>query len=280
MLWKAMKLGALTIGGGALLGGLIFGSDLTSYIRSSSNSISRSIKDNIPLDFQITRARDLLAGTDSEMRKNVRLMAEEEVDIASLRTDIDRAKESLDEERARLQKLRDDLATSQKSFTFGEFTYTREQLTQELARRFKFYQEAEAALEQRRQILVNRQKALATASQAMELARAQRVTLQSEVDALQSRCRLVEATSGGTDVHFDNTKLAQAEQVVGEVRRQLDISEHVLVQEAKFTDPMAIDVMDEKDLLKKVDAHLAESHATAPSAPSPLSDTAAAIGNH
>ena len=279
MLWKARsKWGTVGVGGTLLLGGVVFGHELSSYLRSSTNSISRSIKDNIPMDFQISRARDLLSGTEGEMHKNVRLMAEEEVDIASLSTSIGKAKESLDQEKARLAKLRDDLAGSQTSFKFGEFVYTREQLAQELARRLKFFQEAQAALQQRQEILVSRQKALATASQAMEVARAQRATLESEIDALEGRWRLVVATSNGGDVHIDNTKLgARAEQVVGEVRRQLDISEQVLAQEAKFTDPMQIDVLDEKDLLKKVDAQL--SAQTALPAPSDkLSDASAVIG--
>jgi DNA repair exonuclease SbcCD ATPase subunit len=277
MLWKAIKWGTVGVGTTALLGGVVFGHELSSYLRSSTNSISRSIKDNIPMDFQISRARDLLSGTEEEMHKNLRLMAEEEVDIASLSGSIGKSKESLDQEKARLAKLRDDLTGSQTSFKFGEFVYTREQLAQELARRLKFFQEAQAALQQRQEILESRQKALATASQAMEVARAQRATLESEIDALEGRCRLVEATSNGGDVHIDNTKLAQAEQVVGEVRRQLDISEHVLAQEAKFTDPMEIDVLDEKDLLKKVDAQLS-AQTKEPAGSDKLSDASSAIG--
>lgn len=256
MLWKALKLGALTVGGGAIIGGLVLGSDLGSYLRSSCKSVRVAVKDNIPIDFQLRRARDLLDETGPEMKQNVRLMAEQEVEIASLKGDIELAKQNLGEEKIRVAKLRDCLSTAQTSFTFGDFTYGREQLKQELARRFNLFKEAESALEGKHQLLINRQKALAAAMQAMEQARAQRAALQSQIEALEGQYRLVEATSTGTNVQIDNSKLAQAQKVIAEVRKQLDVSEHMLAHEAKFTQPMQIDVIDEKDLLTQVDSHL------------------------
>jgi len=230
MLWKAIKLTAVTVGGSALLGGFIFGTDLGSYVRSSFNSTARSVKDNVPLDFQLQRARDLLADTGPEMQKNVRLMAEEEVDIAALRADIDRTKLSLADEKGRLQKLRDSLGTADTSFTFGDFTYTRAELAEELSRRFQNYQQGLAAEDQKEALLVNRQKSLGAAMQAMDIARAQRDTLQSEIDGLEGRYRLAQATAAGSGEAIDNSKLSQTELAVGEIRRQLDISDKMLAQ--------------------------------------------------
>jgi hypothetical protein len=45
MLWKAIKLTALTASGASVLGALVFGTDLTSYVRSSCDSMSRSVKE-------------------------------------------------------------------------------------------------------------------------------------------------------------------------------------------------------------------------------------------
>jgi hypothetical protein len=41
----------------------------------------------------------------------------------------------------------------------------------------------------------------------------------------------------------------------------LDISDHMLAEEAKFSSPMAIETIDEKDLLGQVDEHLKGAHA-------------------
>jgi hypothetical protein len=267
MLWKAIKLATITVGSAALVGGFICETEAGSYVRSTYNSMFRAVKADVPVDFQIQRARDLLADTGPEMQKNVRLMAEEEVDIADLRTDIGRTKQSLADEKTRLQKLRDDLATAQVSFIFGDFTYSRQELAQELSRRLQNYQQGLSAESQKEQLLIDRQKALGAAVQAMDIARAQRTTLESEIEGLEGRYRLVQATAAGSGEEIDNSKLAQATQAVGEIRRQLDISDRMLAQEARFSQPMPIDTVNEKDLLSQVDAQLS-GH---PSEPASLS---------
>ena len=158
MFWKTMKLTALTTAGAAAIGGLAFGTDLVSYVRSSCREVSSTVKDNVPVEFQIRRVRDLLDESGPEMQKNIRLMAEQEVDMESMKTDIAQCKLSLEDQKHRLTKLRDTLNTPQTSFTFGDLTYTREQLTEELAQSFDNYKQAEATLQQKAQILDTRKK--------------------------------------------------------------------------------------------------------------------------
>jgi chromosome segregation ATPase len=256
MFWKTIKLAAVTTTGAAVLGGALLGSDLLSYVGSSYHSVSRTVKENIPVEFQIRRARDLLDATGPEMQKNIRLIAEEEVDIVSLRDEITQATQSLAAEKVRLQGLRDDLATNQSTFTIDDLPYSRTQLTQELAHEFANFKEGETSLQQKQQLLENRQAALAAANQAMQIASDQRSGLQSEIDGLEAHYRLIQATAVGTDVQVDNTKLAQAEKVVGDVRRQLAISERTLAEEAKFAHAVPVDPTSEKDLLTQVDASL------------------------
>jgi chromosome segregation ATPase len=259
MLCKLIKLGVLTTAGAAVLGGALLGTDLCSYVGTSFHSASQAVKQNVPVEFQIRRARDLLDATGPEMQKNIRLIAEEEVDIASLHGEIAQATQSLSAEKTRLASLRDELTSTQVSFTIGDLSYTRPQLTQELSQRFTCYKEAETALDQKRQLLQNREAALAAANQAMQVASDQRATLQAQIDGLESHYRLIQATAVGTDVQVDNTKLAQAEKVVGDVRRQLDISERMLAEEAKFSHGIPDAPISEQDLLRQVDASLTNS---------------------
>jgi chromosome segregation ATPase len=278
MLWKAVKLASLTTASAAAIGGVVFGSDLISYVRSSAHSVSLAVKDDVPVEFQIRRVRDLLDDSVPEMQKNIRLMAEQEVDIASMKTDIAQCRQSLDDEKSRLQKLRDVLTSPLTSFTFGDLTYTRAQLTDELAQSFDEYKQAEAALEQKVQLLDTRQKALAEETVALERANTERAALQSQVDALEGRYHLVQATAGGTDLSIDSSKLSQAQQEISDLRRQLDVSEQVLATEAKFARPPQIDVVDEKQLLSQVDSQLSQPADSVP-APSPqLSDAGSVIG--
>jgi hypothetical protein len=94
--------------------------------------------------------------------------------------------------------------------------------------------------------------------------RGRKVALESQVESLMGQYRLVQAASSGSSpVHIDAGKLAQAEKLVSQIRQQLNVAEHVLAREAKFTQPIPVDVIDESDLLTRVDQHFGNGKATA-----------------
>ena len=253
---KMIKWGVIGVAGLAIAGAVVLGTDAGSYIRSSAKSFRASVKDNIPLEFELRRARDLLDDVLPEMQANVRLIAKQEVEIAAAKEDIAIAQKSLEEEKLRVARLRDHLGTTHTSFTFSGVNYSRDELKNELSRRFERYKEAEMTLSGKRRLLENRQKSLIAAERTLDQTRARKVALEAQVETLAAQYRLVQAAGAGNDVRVDETKLAHAERLIGQIRRQLDVAERVLAREAKFTSPIPIDVVNEKDLVAQVDEHL------------------------
>jgi hypothetical protein len=155
------------------------------------------------------------------------------------------------------------VSSGRSSFTLSGLTYTRDQLVQDLSRRFDRYREAEQILAAKRKLYDNRRQALAAAEQQLEQMRVRKVALESQVEALTSQYRLVQTASSNSHVEIDPGKLAQAEHLVGEIRQQLNIAEHVLAREAKFTQPIPVDVIDPQDLVARVERHFDGEKATA-----------------
>ena len=253
---KAIKWGVLGVAGLAIAGAVVLGTDAGSYMRSSAKHLRSSVKDNIPLDFELRRARDLLDEVLPEMQANVRLIAKQEVEIGAAKEEIALAQRSLEEEKIRVARLRDHLGTQNTSFTFSGVNYSREELKGELSRRFERFKEAEMTLSGKKRLLENRQKSLIAAEKQLEQTRARKVALEAQVETLAAQYRLVQAAGAGRDVRIDETKLAHAERLIGQIRRQLDVAERVLAREAKFTSPIPIDVVNEKELVAQVDEHL------------------------
>ena len=258
MICKVIKYGLVLGIGTVVVGGVLLGTDAGSFLRSSFKSVRTAVKDQIPVEFELKRARDLLDEAGPEMRQNVRLIAEQEVEIAHAKAEVKRAEQSLAEETLRVQKLRECLADAQQTrFTLGQFTYGRDQLKQELARRFQRYTDAEQGLAEKKKLLEAREQNVVAAMQALEAARAQRAHLEAQIETLEAKHRLAKAASPGSDaqVRIDNDRLAQAEKLVAQIRKQLEVNERVLAHDAKFTQPITIDVIDEKELIEKFDAH-------------------------
>src|SRR5262245_56179888 len=128
MLFKPFKLVVLTAAGTLLIGGAIFGREVFSYVNSSARSVRQVVKDSVPIEFQLRRARDLVNDIVPEMHANVRLIAQQEIEIEALQSDIEMSRLALSDERVRVAKLRDGLSSQQTSFTFGPAIYSRQQV--------------------------------------------------------------------------------------------------------------------------------------------------------
>lgn len=262
MIYKLLKLGVLSVAAMAIVGGVVFGRDLCSYVSSSARSVRTAVKHTVPVEFELRRARDLVDDIVPEMQANVRLIAQQEVEIDSLRRDIDASRNAIDAERAKVVKLREALATSQTTFAFGRFNWTRDEVKQDLARRFDGLKEAEVILSGKERLLSNREKSLQAAIQTLERTRQQKVLLESQIAALDGQNQLIKAASVGSKFEIDNSKLAQTERLISDIRKQLDVAERVLAHEARFVEPIQVDSMSEKDLLTQIDEHLSGSSAS------------------
>lgn len=269
MILKALKYTVLSGAAALLIGGVVFGTDLFSYARSGGRSISRAVKDNVPVEFQLQRARDMMNDILPEMQANVRAIAEQEVEIAALKGEIKQSEIALADQRDQVAKLRNCLTTAQTSFTVGHLVYSRGEMKDELSRRFDAVREAEQSLAGKQRLLANREKSLQAAVQVMERTKGQRAQLENQIAALEAQNRLVQAAAVGSNVHIDHSKLAQTQQLLAQIKKQLDISERVLAHESKFVEPIRIESeVSEQDLLSEVDSYLKAP--PAPNAPAAL----------
>lgn len=255
MVFRMVKYGAIGAVGLLTVGGIVFGTDLASYARSSVRTVQTSVKDSVPIEFELRRARDMLGEIIPEMQANIRLIAQEEVEIATLENEIERSQASLEVEQVRIGKLRNALTSRQVSYNWQGLNYTPQQVKEELARRFDRYKEAEVVLTGKRKLLDSREKSLHAATQMLDRTRMQKAQLEDQIEALEGQYRLVKAASVGSDLHLDSSKLAQTEKLIDQIKKRLDVAERVLAHESKFTQPIPVDVVDEQELLEEIDAH-------------------------
>lgn len=235
-----------------LVGGLLFGSDVFSYIHSSARSIRTSVKENIPTEFELQRARDMLEQIVPEMHANIQVIAREEVEVENLKRDITRAEAGLREERVRIEKIGGMLSGPAEVFTIANRPYTREVLKSDLARRFESYKEAEMILHGKQKLLARREQSLAAAVASLQRARRQKEVLADKIESLAAQHRLIAAASVGSKFQIESSSLAKTEKLIGDIKKRLDVAERVLAHEGNFVQPIQIDTVDEVDLLEQV----------------------------
>ena len=91
MVKKSLVVGGVIV----LLLGLFFGRDAISYSKTALGGLRQSVKDAVPVEFELTRARDMIKGLKPEIRHNMHVIATEEVEVDDLQTNWPPARSSL-----------------------------------------------------------------------------------------------------------------------------------------------------------------------------------------
>ena len=259
MITKWLKLSVIIVVSVCIIGGLLFGTDMLSYMKSSAKSVQSAVKDSVPIEFELKRAHDLLDEIIPEIHANIRLIAQEEVEVAALNADIEQSQKVIEEERRRVKKLRQALETNLQEYKFGNRKYSRDQLKATLAEHFERFKETEMVLASKERLLIARQGSLQGAMQLLERTRSQKRLLEEKVSGLESQFRLVKASAVGSRIHLDGSKLAQTEKLINNIKKRLDVAERILEHESKIVATIPIDSIEEKDLLGQIDEYFAPS---------------------
>lgn len=241
--------------GVVVVGGMIFGSELFSYIRTSTGAVRETVRESVPIEFELKRARDLIDDILPEIHANVRLIAEDEVEIAALQKNLERSNEELATDRRLLSEIRDKLDTQNVSYEISGRTYSRKQLAQQASLKLDRLKDAEMIQASRQRLLETRQKSLQAAMQMLDRARDRKAELEQKVESLVAQHRLVKASAIGSRFHVDDSKLSKADQLLSDIQKRVDVSERILAHDSVSEITMD-DVLDEDELLSEIDDHL------------------------
>jgi hypothetical protein len=268
MILRWVKWGVMGTVGLGLLGGMLFGRDILSYAKSSAKSVRAVVKDSVPIEFELRRARDLLDGIIPEMQANIRVIATEEVEIAALKGEITKNKEGLNDEQSKIKTLRVALEQPRAQYAFAGRNYSHDEVKRDLAARFERFKESEVVLASKVKVLDAREKSLDAARQMLEKTAGEKRILEAKIEALAGQYRLVKAASTGSQIQVDNSKLAQTEKLIAQIQKRLDVAERVLAAESKFVEQIPVDTVVESDLVAQVDEYFDAHRQQSEKAPS------------
>jgi hypothetical protein len=91
--------------------------------------------------------------------------------------------------------------------------------------------------------------------QLLERTRGRKRILEDQIESLASQHKLVKAAAVGSHFQMDNSKLAQTENLIKQIKNRLDVAERVLAHESKFVQAIPVDAVVEADLLTQVDEY-------------------------
>lgn len=207
-----------------LLGGLMFGREAVSYVTTSAGWMHQTVKDAVPIEFELERARKMIRDLDPEIRKNMTLIAREEVSVERLGESIRKSESQLAQAKGDIMKLNEDLQSGSEYYVYAKRTYSAKQVRDDLENRFQRFKSKEDAVHHLRKVQEARQSALHAAQQKLEAMMAAKSQLEVEIEQLEARMKMVQVAQTRSNFNFDDSHLSRTKDLLGDIQARIDVA--------------------------------------------------------
>lgn len=261
----------------AVLGGLVLGRDSWSYVATSLSSMRQAIKREVPIEFEVQRARDLVAQVDSEIRKCLHVIAEEEVNVDDLRKEVDMQAAAHQRSKDEILVQRRDLKEKKDTYSYGGRIYTVSEVEQDLADRFSRYRTVEETLRSRQQVLTARESSLAAARRKLDNMLDSKEQLQVQIENLEARMKTLQASQVASTVNVDDSQIARTRQLIAHLNKQIEVRQKLVDGAGNVTGliPIEVSASPQADITAQIDEFFGAESAAKPATQTPAPNTAA-----
>ena len=261
-----LKKGLLGLAVSGLLGTFIFGREAVSYFRAGCQNVRNAVKAEVPIEFEMERARTMVEQLVPDIRHCMHIVAEQQVDIENLKNSTLQKDAELSKQKEAILALRTDLGSGKGSLVYGHRSYSQDEVKRDLATRFERFKVAEETLAAERKILVAREQTLVANRQKLETMIQAKKDLEVKLEQLHARMQTVKAAETVSRLSIDDSNLSHAHKLIGELNKQLDVKQRMLDVEGKFVGLIPVEPSVPEaptDLDQQIDAYFSTSTTTA-----------------
>jgi len=221
--------------------GLLFGREGASYFKTSVGWVQEGVRDAVPVEFELGRARQMIKDLDPEIRDNMHLIAKEEVELEHLKKQLGDAEAALTKNRSDIERLNADLKRGDSNFVYCGKTYTGKQVETDLARRFEQYRVKEGTLDKLTQIVAARSNGLEAAKEKLKAMQSARSQLDIDVENMEARLEMVKVAQTTSEFNFDDSRLSRTKELVRDISARLDVAEKLVNAETTYPGQIDLD---------------------------------------
>ena len=235
-----------------LLGVFFFGRGAASYVGTAVGRIKSSIKESVPVTFELDRARKMVKDLVPDIQQNMHKIAQEEVEVDRLDHQITDCRQKLEKDKAAVLRLKGDAESAKQEFSYSGRVYTVAQVKADLSNRFERYKTADATLKSLEEIHIARQKSLEAARQKLEGMLAAKRQLEVDIENLEARQKMVEVAQTTSNFQFDDSQLGQVKELVSDLRTRLQVAEKMVNAETSLHDEIPLDASTPANIVDQV----------------------------
>lgn len=257
MIKKLMICGALGAAGLAAA----FGTAGVSYVRTGWHAASDTVRQNVPIEWEIKRARQMIEDLKPEIANNMQLVAREEVGVTRLAEEVNTKQQLIAKSKQDIMRLKGDLESGSVRFVYAGRDYSKDQVRDDLANRFKQFQVHEKTANKLNQVLAAREKNLDAARRKLDEMLSAKRQLEVEVENLQARLTMVQVAQTANPVSIDDSHLSGTRQLLDDIRTRIDVAERLAGSEGVLEGTIPLDEEPSNDLLTEIADYFGDGRA-------------------
>ena len=236
----------------AVLTGFLLGSDALSYLSTSCERVTASVKDSVPIEFQIDRASKMVRDLEPEIRRSMHVIAKEEAEVEILDEQISTGENEASKAKSDIMRLQSDLKTGKSVFQYASKRFSVGDVKKDLSRRFALYKTSDATLGSLRDMRDARQHNLEAARQKLSAMMTAQKQLEVDVTNLEAKLKLVEVAQASNELQLDGSQLAKAKQLMLDIRTRLDVAAKLANADTNFQVGIPLDGVASENITDQV----------------------------
>ena len=248
----------LGLGLAGLVGVFVLGHEAVSYVRTGCQNIRNSVKAEVPIEFEMERARTMVDQLVPDIRQCMHVVAEQQVDIERIHEQLIAKESDLGKQKQAIMALRTDLSSGKGAYVYARFSYSADDVKRDLSARFERFKAAEEVLAADRKILSAREQTLVANREKLDSMMQAKKDLEVKLEQLMARIHTVKAAETVSKLAIDDSNLSHARKLIAELNKQLDVKQKMLDVEGKFVGLIPVDTIAPPvavDLDKQIDAY-------------------------
>ena len=254
-----MTVRRLALAGAAAVGLYNYGDDGLSYLTTAGRMVSEEVGDQVPVRFELERAKTMIDSLVPDIKRNMIVIAKEEVSVNTIRKEVEKANDTLTEQRGEILQLRDEAESGDKQIRIAGRAATQQEVKTELQRLLSRYKLAEATLGAKQDLLFSRENSLTAARNKLKTMLDAKRDLEVQVENLEARLVAVQSEAVASNIDFDESNVTQCQELVEDLQVRLQVAERLIVNDGNIEDFTTSITIGDEDVFSQIDEYLGRS---------------------
>lgn len=250
-----MKKVVVGVVGAALMGFALLGWNFFGYGKTAVEKLQQEADDRIPVSMKVANAERLVRDLEPEIKKYMRLIAEQEVDVNAMDKRVAQREATMKDAKRQILALHESLKKNEKEYVFDGQSFTAEQVNNDVRNKMTKYKLANETLTREKELLAARQEALKSNASKLEQMMTMKKDIETQLEFLKTRVETQKAEEAVGLLDIDDSKMAQARKLIEQLNKKLDVDEKVRAAEGRLQTQITVP---EKKEIRDVSAEVEE----------------------